>query len=305
MHKSLSVLPVSQRRRLLSEFCRRKVAKARDDQKPRVPTISWTDVVAHGFLGDDDIVLVDVRTEEEQAVSMIQGAIRASEFSALYLDQPVQDASERSKLLVVPYCADGHRSYLFLKKIMEFGFHSAKNSEGIVWWTHEVGSMSEDTLSLSLSGSGSTGGMASCLLGASGVRTNHVHVYSEDLSLADPSYVCEWFGPAKVLRLDAQRMLTGGGLRSKQRVHSEDLRGRSLLQSTDSTSSAGSSTRRRTSIFGALFSRGGGKESGTSSAPNLAPIPTSPASVSSPTSVGQGGASPPRSATRSRRRSSL
>eukprot|EP00903_Cladosiphon_okamuranus_P016718 g15410.t1 len=97
------------------------------------------------------VVLVDVRTEEEMKVSMLRGALTREEFESSNLGEPVRtgkkflasfsDGEQAWDVdVVVPYCTVGFRSGQYAKKLMGLGYPSVKNSEGVVLWTHEIGS---------------------------------------------------------------------------------------------------------------------------------------------------------------------
>lgn len=85
----------------------------------------------------EDVVLVDVRKPEEQAVSMIPGAVPAEKVS----DDPAAFASRT----LVAYCTLGHRSGLFAQKLQARGHHSVFNLEGaILAWTHAGRALERD-----------------------------------------------------------------------------------------------------------------------------------------------------------------
>lgn len=77
----------------------------------------------------EDMVLVDVRQEEEREVSMLPTAITKEEFLLL---KPQLAKNTR----IVPYCTIGHRSGVFGTQLLEEGFQSVFNGEGIVLWSH-------------------------------------------------------------------------------------------------------------------------------------------------------------------------
>ena len=82
---------------------------------------------------DGEVVLVDVRTPEEQAVSMIPGAVTQAEFEA-----------ERGKYAgapVVTYCTIGARSGEYAAKLAADGVE-VRNLEGsLLAWTHAGGEL--------------------------------------------------------------------------------------------------------------------------------------------------------------------
>lgn len=74
-------------------------------------------------------VLLDVREEDEYAVSHLPGAIRV---------EPGSDASEALESLdpdtpIVAYCSVGYRSSALVKKLQERGFTNVQNLEGSIF----------------------------------------------------------------------------------------------------------------------------------------------------------------------------
>ncbi|CAM9404337.1 unnamed protein product, partial [Hapterophycus canaliculatus] len=99
------------------------------------------------------VLLVDVRTEEEMKVSMLRGALTRQAhlppFESSSLGEPARIGGKFQDILsegegtcdvVVPYCTVGFRSGQYAKKLMKLGYPSVKNSEGVVLWTHDIGS---------------------------------------------------------------------------------------------------------------------------------------------------------------------
>ncbi|CAM9743291.1 unnamed protein product [Scytosiphon promiscuus] len=102
------------------------------------------------------VLLVDVRTEQEMEVSMLRGAL-SRQACFLYLEdfessnlgewvrtgqqfQSISGEGDGACDVVVPYCTVGYRSGQYVKKLVDLGYPSVKNSEGVVLWTHDVGS---------------------------------------------------------------------------------------------------------------------------------------------------------------------
>lgn len=94
--------------------------------RPEVGTISTSDL--HSVLNSDGMrpVLVDVRSEAEQNVSRIPGAITRQEFEA------GGGASDGQQ--VVAYCTVGGRSYLYAQKLVNAGVDAANYRDGILGW---------------------------------------------------------------------------------------------------------------------------------------------------------------------------
>ncbi len=80
-----------------------------------------------------EILIVDVRTPDEQVVSMIPGAITASEFEGNR--QAYQGAT------VVTYCTIGGRSGRFAKGLVDAGVKAFNLRGAILAWTHAGGEL--------------------------------------------------------------------------------------------------------------------------------------------------------------------
>lgn len=86
---------------------------------------------------ESNMILVDVRSREERAVSMVPGAITSEEFESLIKCNPEMDKS----MLIIPYCTIGYRSGKYGSALIrDHGFKNVRNGEGIVLWTYAEGS---------------------------------------------------------------------------------------------------------------------------------------------------------------------
>jgi rhodanese-related sulfurtransferase len=85
------------------------------------------------------LLLVDVRSEAEMAVSMIPGSISREEFEKRQVVH--RDDRLSTNVTVVPYCTVGYRSGRYCDQLVQRGFppHRVKYGEGIVLWTHLPG----------------------------------------------------------------------------------------------------------------------------------------------------------------------
>ncbi len=109
-----------------------------------------------------DLVLVDVRTPEEQAVSMISGAITAEAFAAA--EDTYRDTT------VVTYCTIGARSGVYADELRQKGFDVRNLKGSLLAWTHA--------------------GLA--LKDAGGQDTKRLHVYGKTWDLAAEGYEAVW-----------------------------------------------------------------------------------------------------------------
>ena len=87
-------------------------------------------------LEDEDLVIVDVRRPDEQAVSMIVGAITAEQFER---DQEAYDGAT-----VVAYCTVGHRSGLYAQELARRGWNALNLKGAILSWTHVEGALEDE-----------------------------------------------------------------------------------------------------------------------------------------------------------------
>lgn len=98
---------------------------------PEVPEISAEELSQLQI--DSSVIVVDVRTPAEQAVSMIQGAMTADDFEA--------KANDFKESTIVTYCTIGHRSGLYAQQLLARGFNVFNLKGAILSWTHHGGSL--------------------------------------------------------------------------------------------------------------------------------------------------------------------
>lgn len=94
--------------------------------RPEVKTISTHELQSLIHEGAEPPVLVDVRSQAEQAVSRIPGAITQQEYEA--------SAAKRSDRQVVVYCTVGGRSYLYARRLVAAGVKASNYRPGILGW---------------------------------------------------------------------------------------------------------------------------------------------------------------------------
>jgi rhodanese-related sulfurtransferase len=129
------------------------------DSFPEAAELTVEELLRLREIGDP--VIVDVRTDEERAISMIPGAISRLEFEA--------QQSELGDRTVVTYCTIGYRSGLYAEELKQQGW-DAYNLEGsILAWTH-----------------------AGQRLQKEGKETRRLHVYGRKWNLAADDYEAVW-----------------------------------------------------------------------------------------------------------------
>lgn len=93
-------------------------------RRSKVETISTGELQALLAERDSPVVLIDVRSRSEQAVSKIPGAVTLQEYESgdgSYLNQSV-----------VVYCTMGGRSYLYARKLVTAGIDAKNYRDGIL-----------------------------------------------------------------------------------------------------------------------------------------------------------------------------
>ncbi|MCZ6507424.1 MAG: rhodanese-like domain-containing protein [Acidobacteria bacterium] len=113
-------------------------------------------------LDAEAVVLVDVRSPEERAISMIPDAISRQEFE--------ERSQELRGSAVVTYCTIGYRSGAYAEQLLGQGW-DARNFDGsLLAWTHAGGN----------------------LVDAEGRPTRRLHVYGQRWDLAADGYQTVW-----------------------------------------------------------------------------------------------------------------
>ena len=107
------------------------------------------------------IILVDIRKTEEQAVSMIAGAIPEIEFR--------RKPSAYRDYIIIGYCTIGFRSGKLARKLKKKGISMYNMQGGILAWLHAGGIVHKD-----------------------GKPVNRVHVYSRKWDLAPSAMKSVW-----------------------------------------------------------------------------------------------------------------
>jgi len=100
-------------------------------QFPEVTEITAEDL--REKLKSEDVVIIDVRGPEEQAVSMIEGAVPSMEFE--------RNMKDYEGSPVVCYCTMGHRSGLYAQHLQRLGWEAINLKGSILSWTHAGGEL--------------------------------------------------------------------------------------------------------------------------------------------------------------------
>lgn len=117
------------------------------------PIILATDLIK--LIKAKKVTLIDVRTEAEQKISMLPGAITQKEFEK-------SPESFRSNQLIA-YCTIGYRSGKFAEKFQKYKIKNLKG--GVLAWSHAKGNFIQN-----------------------GKITKKVHTYSKDWNFLNSNY---------------------------------------------------------------------------------------------------------------------
>ncbi len=101
----------------------KKIEALYQDIVPKVGDVPTIDVAS--INASDAMILLDVRSAKERAVSVIPGAITESEFRRIYQAKPK---------LVVVYCTIGYRSGLRARELVAEGIDARNLRGGILAW---------------------------------------------------------------------------------------------------------------------------------------------------------------------------
>lgn len=120
------------------------------------------------LLEDTNLVLIDVRQPEEQAVSMIPHAITTADFAARF-----RKGIPKAKRLVV-YCTIGYRSGKYAMTLAAQGIIAENLEGGLLAWSHAGGPLEVRNAA----------GLAT--------PTRRVHIYSSGWNFLHPDYDPVW-----------------------------------------------------------------------------------------------------------------
>lgn len=139
-----------------------EIEKQYEQAKTRFPNVA--DVTADELTQlrkDSSVVIVDVRTEEERAVSWIPGSISKDEFESR--------RAEFADSKIVAHCTIGYRSGMYAQELLASGVDVLNLRGSILSWTHAGGELENDQ-----------------------GPTKRVHVYGKPWNLAAEEYEAVW-----------------------------------------------------------------------------------------------------------------
>ncbi len=127
---------------------------------PQVPDISAAELIEK--MKTEKIILVDDREAPEQRVSMIPGAVPASDFE--------RDIDGYANTTIVVYCTIGDRSGHYTQALQRRGIDAHNLKGGVLAWSHAGGTYVD----------------------GQGKETNRVHVYGRKWNLLAEGYTPVW-----------------------------------------------------------------------------------------------------------------
>ena len=133
-----------------------------DGYRRDFPEIGEVDAISlQQWLEEENLVLVDVRRDEEREVSVVEGSISRQEYEG----RRAEYADKR----VVTYCTIGYRSGRYADILRKNGIESYNLVGGILAWVHASGTVDLD-----------------------GKPTQRVHVYGQQWSLLPVGFEPVW-----------------------------------------------------------------------------------------------------------------
>ncbi len=119
--------------------------------------------------GDSSLVLIDVREDIEQKVSMLPQALTVDQFA-----QKFKTPLSVLKKIFVVYSTIGYRSGIYGQRLLPFKINVRNLEGGILAWTHVNGPLVKKGLDNTW------------------IPVNDVHVFREDLNFVHPDYIPKW-----------------------------------------------------------------------------------------------------------------
>jgi sodium/bile acid cotransporter 7 len=130
------------------------------DEFPGINEVSVEEL--KGWMAEEEIVLIDVREDDERAVSIIEGAITKKGYES--------DLEAYSGKKIVAYCTIGYRSGLYVKKLKDKGIDAYNLQGSILAWVNAGMPLQDE----------------------SGNSTNRVHVYGKKWNIVPNEYEGVW-----------------------------------------------------------------------------------------------------------------
>jgi len=127
---------------------------------PNVEDITPEDAL--NLVQQEKIIFVDIRSREEQAISMLPGAVTEEAF--------LKDPQAYQDRVIIAYCTISYRSGLLVERYLKKSIRIVNLRGGLLGWLHAGGKVYDQNS-----------------------ETNRVHVYGKEWDLAPHTYVTTWF----------------------------------------------------------------------------------------------------------------
>lgn len=102
-------------------------------EKPVYQKISPEEALT--MLQEQDVTLLDVRTQEEFAQAHIEGALLLPDFE---IEQKAHELLPDQEKTILVYCRSGRRSQGAAQKLIEMGYTQVYDFGGIIDWPYET-----------------------------------------------------------------------------------------------------------------------------------------------------------------------
>ena len=102
-------------------------------EKPGYQKISPQEALT--MLQEQDVTLLDVRTQEEFAEAHIEGALLLPDYE---IEQKASELLPDKDAVILVYCRSGRRSQGAAQKLIEMGYSQVYDFGGIIDWPYET-----------------------------------------------------------------------------------------------------------------------------------------------------------------------
>ena len=90
---------------------------------------------AKAMIDNEDVIILDVRTQEEFEESRIEGALLIPDYE---IKELAEDLLPDKEATILVYCRTGRRSELASRALIEMGYQNVYDFGGIVDWDYET-----------------------------------------------------------------------------------------------------------------------------------------------------------------------
>ena len=109
--------------------------KVTDDVKETALVTTITAEEAKTMLDTEDVILVDVRTQEEFDAGYIEGAILLPDYD---IEAKAESLLTDKDATILIYCRSGRRSAAAAEKLVDMGYQNIYDMGGIIDWPYDI-----------------------------------------------------------------------------------------------------------------------------------------------------------------------